>query len=132
MLLERCGHLPHAEACTCHLFFGCFFIFSQILNCLSTNLIIKKNIIKIQKSHWMLDFFFFLLSRAFSHFTMFFFKKKTYFPTINLAITNMHLMKKLNASDNRFNIFGHEGKRYHYIIPIHNANKLVLIMFFHI
>jgi hypothetical protein len=41
-------------------------------------------------------------------------------------------MKKLNASDNRFNIFGHEGKRCHYIIPIHNANKLVLIMFFHI
>jgi hypothetical protein len=100
MLLERCGHLPHAEACTCHLFFGCFFIFSQILNCLSTNLIIKKKHNKNTKKSLDVRFFFFFFCFQ-GHLVIlpcFFFKKKTYFPTINLAITNMHLMKKLNAS----------------------------------
>jgi len=98
-----------------------FFTFGQILNCLSTNMIItKKIIIKIPKCLLMLILIFFFLSMYFDRFTVILRYKKIYLLSVNLVVTNKPYEKTLILLINNFKFFLWEWKNHENIVSVNN------------
>jgi hypothetical protein len=88
-----------------------FFKFGQILNCLSTNMVIKKNYYKNTKMPIDANFNFFFLSIYFGRFTVILKYKKIYLSSVNLVVTNKPYKKILILLINNFKFFFYENDK---------------------